>query len=103
MNSVMFSIDCEIESFITFLNLLIIAYTYLREHGGLRQIAGLGVTITRGAASVFMFCYATILLTMCRNIITFLRETFLHRFVPFDGAVSMHKYIAFWAFIMSSM
>ncbi|CAG2174102.1 unnamed protein product, partial [Oppiella nova] len=76
-------------------------YTYLREHGGLRQIAGLGVTVTRGAASVMMFCYATILLTMCRNIITFLRETFLHRFVPFDGAVGLHKYIAFWALVMS--
>ncbi|CAG2111400.1 unnamed protein product, partial [Medioppia subpectinata] len=78
-------------------------YTYLREDGGLRQIAGLGVTLTRGAASVMMFCYSTILLTMCRNIITFLRETFLHRFVPFDGAVSLHKYIAFWALVMSLM
>ncbi|XP_054156010.1 dual oxidase-like isoform X2 [Oppia nitens] len=76
-------------------------YTYLREHGGLRQIAGLGVTLTRGAASVQMFCYSTILLTMCRNILTFLRETFVHRFVPFDGAVSLHKYIAFWALVMS--
>ncbi|KAI2797837.1 hypothetical protein BLOT_015257 [Blomia tropicalis] len=76
-------------------------YTYLNEASGFRQVAGLGVTITRGSASVLMFTYSTILLTMCRNLITFLRETFLHQYIPFDGAVTFHKYIAFWAFIMT--
>lgn len=76
-------------------------YSVEREHGGLRRIAGYGVTVTRGAASVMMFTYSTILLTMCRNIITFLRETFLHRFIPFDAAIQFHKYIAFWALVFS--
>jgi len=66
-----------------------------REHGGLRHIAGYGVTLTRGFASVQMFCYATLLLTMCRNTITHLRDTFLHHFIPFDAFVSMHKYVAY--------
>jgi dual oxidase len=69
-------------------------YSVEREHSGLRHIAGYGVTVTRGAASAQMFCYATLLLTMCRNTITHLRETFLHKFIPFDAFVSMHKYIA---------
>lgn len=72
-------------------------YSVEREHSGLRRIAGYGVTITRGAASAQMFTYATLLVTMCRNTITFLRETFLHRYVPFDSSISMHVYVALWA------
>ena len=72
-----------------------------REHSGIRRICGYGVTITRGAASAMMFTYASLLVTMCRNIITFLRDTFLHIYVPFDDAVSMHKYIAFLAAVFT--
>jgi dual oxidase len=71
-----------------------VVYTIEREHGGLRQIAGYGVTVTRGAASAMMFIYSTLLLTMCRNLITRLRETFLHRFIPFDSAIPLHKCLA---------
>ena len=70
-------------------------YSFEREHSGLRQIAGEGVTVTRGAASGMMFTYSCLLVTMCRNIITSLRETFLNRYIPFDSAVDFHKYIAF--------
>ncbi|XP_037076443.1 dual oxidase 1-like [Pollicipes pollicipes] len=76
-------------------------YSVEREHAGLRRIAGYGVTVTRGAASAMMFTYSTLLVTMCRNTITFCRETFLHRFMPFDSAVFLHKYIAVWALIWS--
>ncbi|CAG7733979.1 unnamed protein product [Allacma fusca] len=69
-------------------------YSVEREHGGLRHIAGYGVTVTRGAASAMMFCYATLLIPMCRNILSYLRETFLHRLIPFHFVITMHKYIA---------
>ncbi|ELU01203.1 hypothetical protein CAPTEDRAFT_159209 [Capitella teleta] len=72
-------------------------YSIEREHAGLRRIAGYGVTVTRGAASGMMFTYASLLVTMCRNTVTFLRETFLHKYIPFDGAISFHKYIAYLA------
>jgi hypothetical protein len=72
-----------------------------REHSGLRQIAGYGVTVTRGAASAMMFTYSTLLITMCRNTITMLRDTFLHIYIPFDSAVSFHKYIAIWALVFT--
>ncbi|GLV42469.1 Dual oxidase [Carabus blaptoides fortunei] len=78
-------------------------YTVEREHSGLRRIAGYGVTVTRGAASAMMFTYSTLLLTMCRNIITLLRETFINNFVPFDSSVEMHKYIACWALVFTIM
>ncbi|KAF6041148.1 hypothetical protein EB796_000544 [Bugula neritina] len=53
-----------------------------REHAALRRICGYGVSITRGAASGMMWTYSTLLLTMCRNLITVLRETVLNRFIP---------------------
>ena len=72
-----------------------------REHVGLRRICGAGVSVTRGAASVMMFTYSTLLVTMCRNHITLLRETFLHRIIPFDSAIAFHKYVAWWALIFT--
>jgi len=78
-----------------------VVFAIERESAGLRRICGYGVTITRGAASAMMFTYASLLVTMCRNIITFLRDTFLHVYVPFDDAVSMHKFIAFWAAVFT--
>ncbi|XP_063590443.1 dual oxidase-like [Penaeus indicus] len=72
-------------------------YTIEREHAGLRRIAGLGVTVTRGAASAMMFTYSTLLVTMCRNVLSFLRSTMLHRIFPFDNMVDFHRYIGAWA------
>ncbi|XP_068083975.1 dual oxidase 1-like [Anabrus simplex] len=76
-------------------------YTVEREHTGLRRIAGLGVTITRGAASAMMFTYSSLLVTMCRNTITLLRDTMLHLYFPFDALVFIHKYIAGWALVFT--
>ncbi|GFG34861.1 hypothetical protein Cfor_10393 [Coptotermes formosanus] len=78
-------------------------YSVEREHSGLRHIAGYGVTVTRGAASAMMFTYSSLLITMCRNTITILRDTFLHIYIPFDSAVSFHKYIAIWALVFTVM
>ncbi|KAJ8975680.1 hypothetical protein NQ317_019635 [Molorchus minor] len=76
-------------------------YTVEREHSGLRKIAGYGVTITRGAASAMMFTYSSLLVTMCRNTITYLRDTVLNNYFPFDSYVEIHKYIALWAFVFT--
>ncbi|XP_046401150.1 dual oxidase 2-like [Ischnura elegans] len=78
-------------------------YSIEREHAGLRAITGYGVPVTRGAASAMMFAYSTILLTMCRNTITHLRETFLVEYIPFDSAIFLHKYIALWAFFFTAL
>lgn len=50
--------------------------------------------MSRGSASVIMYTYAWLLLSMCKNIITALRETVLHRFIPFDYMHSFHKFVA---------
>eukprot|EP00117_Sycon_ciliatum_P031665 scpid15779/ scgid24724/ Dual oxidase 1 len=72
-------------------------YSVEREHAGLRRIAGYGVTVTRGAASAMMFTYSSLLVTMSRNVITHLRETFLNRVIPFDAAHGAHKAFAMTA------
>jgi len=77
-------------------------YAVEREVSGLRHILGYGVAVTRGAGSAIMFTYSSLLVTMCRNIITYLRDTFLHQYIPFDEAVNMHKYIAILAGIFTS-
>ncbi|XP_072402675.1 dual oxidase 2-like [Diabrotica undecimpunctata] len=76
-------------------------YSVEREHSGLRRIAGYGVTVTRGAASAMMFTYSSLLVTMCRNTITFLRDTVANQYFPFDATLEIHKYIAYWAFIFT--
>ncbi|XP_068222962.1 dual oxidase-like isoform X2 [Palaemon carinicauda] len=75
------------------------AYYYLieQEHGGLRKVASIGVTITRGAASAMMFTYPTLLITASRNLLSKLRSTPLHRFFPFDDMVTFHRYVGTWA------
>ncbi|XP_076296274.1 dual oxidase 1-like isoform X2 [Lasioglossum baleicum] len=71
-------------------------YSVEREHSGLKQILGYGLAVTRGAASGIMFTYSTLLITMCSNTITLLRDTILHLYIPFDSMIEMHKYIACW-------
>ena len=70
-------------------------YSTETEHGGLRRIAGYGVTITRGAASGMMWTYSILLITMSRNFITYLRETPFNYYVPFDSYITFHKIVAF--------
>eukprot|EP00117_Sycon_ciliatum_P014232 scpid13674/ scgid14577/ Dual oxidase 1; Large NOX 1; Long NOX 1; NADPH thyroid oxidase 1; Thyroid oxidase 1 len=76
-------------------------YSVEREHRGLRRIAGYGITVTRGAASAMMFTYSTLLVTMCRNFITRLRETPVNRFIPFDAAHTFHKVVAMTALLFT--
>ncbi|CAB4013719.1 dual oxidase 2-like, partial [Paramuricea clavata] len=76
-------------------------YSVEREHNGLRRIAGHGVMVSRCAASAMMFTFSSLLVTMCRNFITFLRETFVGHYVPFDSIIAFHKYVAIWALIFT--
>ncbi|XP_025075781.1 dual oxidase 2-like isoform X1 [Pogonomyrmex barbatus] len=76
-------------------------YSIEREHTGLRRILGYGLTITRGAASAMMFTYSTLLIMMCHNTITILRTTILQFYIPFDSAIEMHKYVAYWALMFT--
>ena len=78
-------------------------YTVEREHSGLRALMSYGISITRGAAAVMSFTFSLLLLTMCRNIITWLRGTFLNLHIPFDSHVAFHKVVAWTALFFTGM
>eukprot|EP01094_Clydonella_sp_ATCC50884_P009136 TRINITY_DN1866_c0_g1_i1.p1 TRINITY_DN1866_c0_g1~~TRINITY_DN1866_c0_g1_i1.p1 ORF type:complete len:541 (-),score=154.23 TRINITY_DN1866_c0_g1_i1:102-1724(-) len=54
------------------------------------------VTIARGFGQTLNFNCALILLPVSRNLLTFLRGTFLHYVVPFDYNITFHRRVA-WA------
>ncbi|NXM26167.1 DUOX2 oxidase, partial [Oxyruncus cristatus] len=76
-------------------------YAFASPSTGIAQTTFVGIIISRGAAASISFLYSYILLTMCRNLITVLRETFLNHYIPFDAAVDFHRWIAMAALIFS--
>ncbi|GCC37242.1 hypothetical protein chiPu_0015744 [Chiloscyllium punctatum] len=79
------------------------AYHYAigAETTGIPQTTYVGIIISRGSAASVSFMYSYILLTMCRNLITFLRETFLNHYIPFDAAVDFHRWVAMSAVVLA--
>lgn len=78
-------------------------YSVEREHSGLRQLMGYGISMTRGAAASMSFTFSLILLTMCRNSITYLRSTAINMVIPFDSHVSFHKLVAWTALFFTAI
>lgn len=76
-------------------------YAFAAHHKGITDTTRIGIILSRGTAASISFMFSYILLTMCRNLITFLRETFLHRYVPFDAAVDFHRLIASTAIVLT--
>lgn len=73
------------------------SYSFLSEHTDLRHVMGYGIAVTRGSAASLSFCYSLLLLTMCRNLITKIREMSLHQYIPLDSHVQFHKIVAMTA------
>ncbi|XP_055989837.1 dual oxidase 2 [Sorex fumeus] len=76
-------------------------YAFASPPSGIAEVTFVGIILSRGTAASISFMFSYILLTMCRNLITFLRETFLNRYVPFDAAVDFHRWVAMAAVILS--
>ncbi|KAM4746802.1 dual oxidase 1-like [Rhinophrynus dorsalis] len=79
------------------------AYYYAIEsqHIGITEVTMPGIIVSRGSAASISFMFSYILLTMCRNLITFLRETFLNQYIPFDAAVDFHRLVAKTAIVLT--
>ncbi|XP_059143765.1 dual oxidase 1-like [Physella acuta] len=78
-------------------------YTVEQEHSGFRKLMSYGISFTRGAAAAMSFTFSFLLLTMCRNTITYLRSTALNLFIPFDSHISFHKVVAWTALFFSAI
>ncbi|NXT94227.1 DUOX2 oxidase, partial [Anhinga rufa] len=76
-------------------------YAFASPSTGIAQTTFVGIIVSRGSAACISFMYSYILLTMCRNLITILRETFLNHYIPFDAAVDFHRWVAMAALIFS--
>ncbi|XP_039744178.1 dual oxidase 1 isoform X2 [Pteropus medius] len=76
-------------------------YAFASPSSGIAETTFVGIILSRGTAASISFMFSYILLTMCRNLITFLRETFLNRYVPFDAAVDFHRLIASTAIVLT--
>ncbi|XP_037690014.1 dual oxidase 2 [Choloepus didactylus] len=76
-------------------------YGFASPSSGIAETTLVGIILSRGTAACVSFMFSYILLTMCRNLITFLRETFLNRYVPFDAAVDFHRWIAMAAVVLA--
>ncbi|KAL6106580.1 duox2 [Pungitius sinensis] len=60
-----------------------------------------GVIVSRGSAAAVSFLFPYMLLTVCRNLITLCRETFLNRYIPFDAAIDFHRFMAMTAVLLA--
>ena len=64
-------------------------FSFMSEHTDLRHIMGVGIAITRGAANSLSFCYSLLLLTVCKNLITKLKELSVHQYIPLDNSLQV--------------
>ncbi|XP_055459664.1 dual oxidase 2 isoform X2 [Psammomys obesus] len=76
-------------------------YAFASPPTDIEETTYVGIILSRGTAASISFMFSYILLTMCRNLITFLRETFLNRYIPFDAAVDFHRWVAMAAVVLA--
>ncbi|XP_068131700.1 dual oxidase 1-like isoform X2 [Hyperolius riggenbachi] len=76
-------------------------YAFESQHTGIAEVTLPAIIVSRGSAASISFMFSYILLTMCRNLLTFLRETFLNQYIPFDSALEFHRLIAKSALILT--
>ncbi|KAL0968670.1 hypothetical protein UPYG_G00269980 [Umbra pygmaea] len=68
---------------------------------GLPSTSLVGILVSRGSGASISFLYPFMLLTVCRNLITLGRETFLNQYIPFDAAIDFHRIMAMSAILLS--
>ncbi|XP_033823421.2 dual oxidase 1 [Periophthalmus magnuspinnatus] len=76
-------------------------YGIRAEATGMPEVSAVGVIVARGSAAAISFLFPYMLLTVCRNLITICRETFLNHYIPFDAAIDFHRFMAMTAIVLS--
>ncbi|XP_063053869.1 dual oxidase 1-like [Engraulis encrasicolus] len=78
-------------------------YSLQAVSSGVPEVSAVGVVVSRGSAAAISFLFPYMLLTVCRNLITRCRETFLNRYVPFDAAIDFHRVMAMTAIVLTAV
>ncbi|KAM7414776.1 hypothetical protein PAMA_019544 [Pampus argenteus] len=76
-------------------------YGLQTQSTGFAETSVVGIIVSRGSAAAVSFLFPYMLLTVCRNLITLCRETFLNRYIPFDSAIDFHRFMAMTAIILT--
>ncbi|XP_056272810.1 dual oxidase 1 [Pseudoliparis swirei] len=76
-------------------------YSLQSDSTGIPETSLVGIVVSRGSAAAVSFLFPYMLLTVCRNLITLCRETFLNRYIPFDAAIDFHRFMAMTAILLS--
>ncbi|XP_066525511.1 dual oxidase 1 [Hoplias malabaricus] len=76
-------------------------YGLQADSSGVPETSIVGILVSRGSAAAISFLFPYMLLTVCRNLITVFRETFLNRYIPFDSAIDLHRLMAGTAIILA--
>ncbi|KAI1318070.1 hypothetical protein EDD11_007304, partial [Mortierella claussenii] len=77
-------------------------YNRSTRYTQVRKTLSVYLGIARGAAAVINFDCGLILFSVCRNLISLLRSTFLNDIVPFDKNIMFHKTVA-WSIVVFSV
>ncbi|KAF8938876.1 hypothetical protein BGZ58_011246 [Dissophora ornata] len=77
-------------------------YNRSTRYSQARATLGTTLGIARGAAAVINFDCGLILFSVCRNLISLLRSSFLNDIVPFDKNIMFHKTVA-WSIVFFSV
>lgn len=80
---------------------LCVDYGFQDRSSGVTESSMVGIIVSRGSAAGISFLFPYMLLTVCRNLITMCRETFLNSYIPFDSAIDLHRLMAMTAIILS--
>ncbi|XP_068459768.1 dual oxidase 2 isoform X3 [Clinocottus analis] len=76
-------------------------YSLQSDATGIPETSVVGIVVSRGSAASISFLFPYMLLTVCRNLITLCRETFLNRYIPFDAAIDFHRFMAMTAILLT--
>ncbi|XP_067090540.1 dual oxidase 1 [Osmerus mordax] len=76
-------------------------YGFQANSSGFPETSVVGIIVSRGSAAAISFLFPYMLLTVCRNLITIFRETFLNRYIPFDAAIDFHRFMAMAAIVLT--
>ncbi|XP_056138124.1 dual oxidase 1 [Lampris incognitus] len=76
-------------------------YALQADSTGIPETSIVGIVVSRGSAAAISFLFPYMLLTVCRNLITLCRETFLNRYIPFDAAIDFHRFMAMTAIVLT--
>lgn len=83
------------------LNFFLLAFYFLyqRFYAPQYKLLGYSICVSRSTALVMEWNSFLLLMTVCRNVITWLRSGLLHRTFPYDNNIEFHKIIACVIFI----